>query len=52
MFWLGAILRVGGSWEMWWLIGSAPDFWGTGPGFKSGMSHNDPYALQDHSVNM
>ena len=33
---------------MWWLIGSAPDFWGRGPGFKSGISHNDPDALKDH----
>ena len=33
---------------MWWLIGSAPDFWGRGPGFESGISHNDPDALQDH----
>ena len=32
---------------MWWLIGSAPDFWGRGPGFESGFSHNDPDALQD-----
>ena len=34
--------------EMWWLIGSAPDFWGRGPGFESGTSHNDSDALQDH----
>ena len=29
---------------MWWLIGSEPDFWvwGRGPGFESGISHNDP----------
>ena len=26
--------------EMWWLIGSAPDFWGSGPGFESGISHS------------
>ena len=26
---------------MWWLIGSAPDFWGRGPGFESGISHNE-----------
>ena len=34
--------RLIGS-EMWWLIGSASDFWGrgTGTGFKSGISHND-----------
>ena len=26
--------------EMWWLIGSSPDFWGSrGPGFESGISH-------------
>ena len=24
--------------EMWWLIGSAPEYWGRGPGFESGMS--------------
>ena len=24
-----------------WHIGSAPDFWGRGPGFESGISHND-----------
>ena len=29
---------------------SAPDFWGRGPGFESGISHNYPYALQDHCV--
>ena len=34
--------------EMWWLISSAPDFWGRGPGLESGISHNDPEALQDH----
>ena len=33
---------------MWWLIGSAPDFWGRGPGIESGISHNDPDALHDH----
>ena len=38
--------------EMWWLIGSAPDFWGKGPGFESGVSHKDPEALQDHCVIM
>ena len=32
--------------DMWWLIGSALDFWGRGPGFESGISHNDPDALQ------
>ena len=30
---------------MWWLISSAPDFWGRGPGFEF-----DPDALQDHCV--
>ena len=35
---------------MWWLIGSAPDFWGRGPGFESGIYHNDHDALQDHCV--
>ena len=34
--------------EIWWLIGSAPDFWGRGPGFESGTSHYDSDALQDH----
>ena len=29
---------------------SSPDFWGRGPGFESGLSHNDPDALQDHCV--
>ena len=27
----------------------APDFWGRSPGFKSGISLNESYALQDHS---
>ena len=36
--------------EMWWLIASAPGFWGRGPGFESGFSHNDLDALQDHCV--
>ena len=36
--------------EMWWLIGSAPDFSGKCPGFESGISHNDSDALQDHCV--
>ena len=26
--------------EMWWLIGSAPDFWDRSPGFESGTSNN------------
>ena len=34
--------------EMWWFIGGAPAFWGRGTGFESGISHNDPDALQDH----
>ena len=34
--------------EMWWLIGSAPDFCGRGSGFESGISHNDPGALHGH----
>ena len=38
--------------EMWWLIGSAPDFLGRGPGFESGTSHSDCDALQDHCVIM
>ena len=25
-----------------------PDFWGRSPGFESGISHNDPGALQDY----
>ena len=33
-------------------ISSAPDFWGRCPGFVSGISHNDPDALQDHWVIM
>ena len=36
----------------WWLIGSAPDFWGRGPGPEFGISHNDPCALQGHCVIM
>ena len=39
--------------EMWWLIwrcgGSLvahPDFWSRGPGFESGISHNDPDTLE------
>ena len=27
---------------MWWLIGSAPDFWGKGLEFESGIYHSDP----------
>ena len=27
--------------EMWWLIGSAPDFGGRGYGFDSSISHMD-----------
>ena len=34
--------------QMWWLIDSAPDFWGRSPGFESGIYHNGPDALQDH----
>ena len=30
-----------------WRCGGAPDLWGRGPGFESGISHNDPDALQD-----
>ena len=33
---------------MWWLIGSAPDC--RSLGFESGISHNDPDALQDDCV--
>ena len=31
---------------------SPPDFWSRGPGFESGISHNDPDALrlQNHCV--
>ena len=36
--------------EMWWLNGSAPDFWGRGPGFESDISHKDPDVLQDYCV--
>ena len=35
------------NWKLSWLTGSAPDFWGRGPGFESGISHSDPDALQD-----
>ena len=38
--------------ELWWLLGSAPDFCGRGPGFDSGFSLNDLHALQDHCVIM
>ena len=38
--------------KMWWHLASAPDFWGRGPGFESGISHKDPDALQDHFVIM
>ena len=31
-------------------FGNAPDFWGRGPGFESGISDKDPGALQDHCV--
>ena len=34
--------------EMWWLIGSALDFWGSGPGFESDISHNGPTVHQDN----
>ena len=38
---------------MWWLIGIAHQTSGAeGPGFESGISHNDPKALQDHCVIM
>ena len=40
----GSIWGCGGS------IVSAPDFWGRGLGLESGVSHNDPGALQDHCV--
>ena len=36
----------------WWLIDCVPDFWGRGPGFASGIFHDDPDALQDHCVIM
>ena len=36
--------------EMWWLIGSAPDFGGRSPWFESGISLIDPGALQGHCV--
>ena len=36
--------------EMWWFIGCTPDFRDRGPGFESGISHNDPDAQQDHCV--
>ena len=31
-----------------WLIGSALDCLGSGPGFESNIVHNDPDALQYH----
>ena len=37
---------------MWWLIGSAADFWDRGPGFESGFPYYDPDALPDHCVIM
>ena len=37
---------------MWWLNGSAPDYWGRGPGFESGISHDDSNALQDYCVKL
>ena len=45
-FRMGSYIKV----EMWWLIGSAPDFWGRSPGFESGISYDDPGALHDHYV--
>ena len=36
--------------QMWWLIGSAPDFCGRSPGFESAFYHNDPDGLRDHCV--
>ena len=36
--------------EIWWLIGSAPDFWSRVTGFESRISHNDPDKLQDNCV--
>ena len=41
---MAQLRRCGGS------IGSAPDFWDRGPGFESGVTHNDPGALQDYCV--
>ena len=38
--------------QMWWLIGSAADFWDRGPGFESGFPYYDPDALPDHCVIM
>ena len=32
---------------MWWLIDGAPDFWGRGPGFESGISHNNVEILRE-----
>ena len=36
---------------MWWHSGSLPDLLSRGPGFESGISHNDLGVLQDHCVN-
>ena len=35
-----------------WLIDSAPDLWGRGHGFESGIYHNDSDALQGHCLKM
>ena len=35
-------MRCGGVPVLVIWCGSAPDFWGRGPGFESGISHNDP----------
>ena len=48
----GILYRCKNILEMWWPIGSPPDLWGRGPGFASGISHNDPDVLQDHWVIM
>ena len=36
--------------EMWWLIGSVTDYWGSGPGFESGISHRQCKTLRTGRV--
>ena len=40
------------SWRCGGSLVAHQDFWGTGPGFESDISHNNPDALQDHCVIM
>ena len=43
---------VGGLATLSNIVNISPDFRGRGPEFESGISHNDPDALQDHCVIM